>query len=108
MAGFLPTLFSDSSAVVDIATLYMWLAPISYGTYGLVMAMNASFNGLGDPMPAVGISVGRMIVLYIPLALLAMQFLDVAGIFAAYAIANIVSGLLAYQWAKTTVRRRCG
>ena len=107
MANFLPTLFSDSSGVIDIATLYMWVAPISYGCYGLVMAMNASFNGLGDPMPAVGISVGRMIVLYVPLALLAMQFFDVAGIFAAYAIANIVSGLLAYLWARKTVRRRC-
>ena len=45
--------------------------------------------------------------LYIPIALVAMRFFDIAGIFAAYAIANIVSGLGAYAWARGTVRQRC-
>lgn len=107
LADFLPSLFSDSADVVGIAALFMWIAPISYGAYGLVMAMNASFNGLGNPMPAVGISVGRMLVLYVPLAIVGMRYFDVAGIFAAFAVANIVSGLVAYQWAMATVRRRC-
>jgi putative MATE family efflux protein len=108
LAGFLPSLFSDSADVVSIAKLYLWIAPISYGTYGLVMIMNAAFNGLGNPMPAVGISVGRMLVLYVPLAIVGAQFLDAVGIFAAYSIANIVSGVVAYQWAKAAVHRRCG
>jgi hypothetical protein len=46
-------------------------------------------------------------VLYIPVALVAMQLLDIAGIFAAYAFANVVSGLGAYVWARNTVRSRC-
>ena len=32
----------------------------------MVMVMNASFNGMGKPMPAVHISVGRMVVIYVP------------------------------------------
>jgi Na+-driven multidrug efflux pump len=80
---------------------------VSYGTYGMVMVMNASFNGLGYPMPGVVVSVCRIAVLYIPIAILAMQFFDIAGIFAAYAIANIVSGLGAYAWSRSTVRHRC-
>lgn len=107
LSGFLPALFSDNEEVVGIAQLFMWIVPVSYGSYGLVMAMNASFNGLGDPMPAVGISVGRMLVLYVPLAFLGMHYFDAIGIFAAYSVANVVSGLLAYQWAKTAVHRRC-
>ncbi len=107
LAGFLPALFSDSAAVIEVARLYLLIVPLSYGLYGLVMAMNASFNGLGRPMPGVGISVGRMLVLYVPLAFIGMRFFDEVGIFAAYAAANIVSGVLAYQWARTTVRRRC-
>ena len=107
-SGFLPALFSRNAAVVDTASLYLLIAPISYGTYGMVMVMNASFNGLGHPMPAVGISLGRILVLYLPLAIVGMVLMGAAGIFAAYAIANIVSGIVAYQWAKRTVRRHGG
>jgi putative MATE family efflux protein len=107
MSGWLPGLFSDSESVRRVTSLFLWIVPISYGTYGMVMVMNASFNGLGYPMPGVVISVCRIAVLYIPIALVAMQLFDIAGIFAAYAIANIVSGLGAYAWARRTVRARC-
>lgn len=108
LADFLPALFSSSTEVVSMASLFLWIAPISYGAYGMVMVMNASFNGLGRPMPAVGISVGRIVVLYLPLAFAGMYLFDARGIFAAYAAANIVSGFIAYQWAKKTVRQRLG
>ena len=107
MSGVLPGLFSDSESVTEVTSLFLWLVPISYGTYGMVMVMNASFNGLGYPMPAVVISVARIAVLYIPLALLGSYLFDVAGIFAGYAIANVVSGIGAYAWAHSTVKHRC-
>lgn len=106
-ADTLPTLFSRSEGVVSMASLYLLIAPISYGAYGMVMVMNASFNGLGHPMPAVGISLGRIVVIYLPLAMVGMMLLGAAGIFIAYAVANVISGVVAYQWAKRTVNRRC-
>ena len=106
-SGWLPGLFSDSESVRQVTTMFLLIVPVSYGTYGMVMIMNASFNGLGYPLPGVVISVCRIAVLYIPVALIAMQFFDIAGIFAAYAIANVVSGLGAYVWARRTVRSRC-
>jgi putative MATE family efflux protein len=107
LADFLPALFSSSADVVSMARLFLWVAPIGYGAYGMVMVMNASFNGLGAPMPAVGISVGRIIALYVPLAILGGYYFDALGIFAAYSVANIISGVVAYEWAKRTVRRQC-
>jgi Na+-driven multidrug efflux pump len=107
LSGWLPGLFSDSESVRGVTSMFLWIVPVSYGTYGMVMVMNASFNGLGYPMPGVVVSVCRIAVLYIPIAILAMQFFDIAGIFAAYAIANIVSGVGAYVWARSTVRQRC-
>lgn len=106
LADFLPSLFSSNAEVVNMATLFLWIAPISYGAYGMVMVMNAAFNGLGQPMPAVGISVGRIVVLYLPLAFAGMVLFDAVGIFAAYAVANIISGIVAYQWAKKAVRQQ--
>ena len=106
LSGFLPSLFSSSPEVISIARLFLWVAPIGYGAYGMVMVMNAAFNGLGEPMPAVGISVARIIALYVPLAILGGYFFDALGIFAAYSVANIISGIIAYEWAKKTVRRQ--
>jgi putative MATE family efflux protein len=101
-ADFIPTLFSQNPDVTNVTRLFLWIAPISYGAYGVVMIMNAAFNGLGKPMPAVYISVTRMMLLYLPLAIVGRQLYGIAGIFAAYAVANILSGLLSYLWARRT------
>ncbi|MDZ7644273.1 MAG: MATE family efflux transporter [Woeseiaceae bacterium] len=103
----LPGLFSDSADVTDVAALFLWIAPVSYGTYGMVMVMNASFNGMGKPMPAVVVSVARMVVIYLPLALLGDWLFGMAGIFAAYAAANVTMGIVSYLWARSSVEEQC-
>ncbi len=105
--AWLPTLFSDNPQVTDVSTLFLMIAPISYGAYGMVMVMNASFNGMGKPMPAVHISVARMAVIYIPLAFIAERFFGITGIFVAYAFANIISGVIAFMWARASVQEQC-
>lgn len=103
LAGTLPTLFSDNDAVINVAKLFLWLAPVGYGSYGMVMVMNASFNGLGKPLPGVIVSVMRTIVLYVPMAMFGNYWFGIAGVFAAYAVANIVTGISAYTWARRIV-----
>jgi putative MATE family efflux protein len=107
LSGFLPTLFSDSEEVTRVTRLFLWIAPISYGAYGIVMVVNAAFNGLGNPMPGVVISVTRILGLYVPLAMLGMKLYGVVGIFGAYAVANILTGILGYYWARQRAHRLC-
>ena len=107
LSGFLPTLFSDSEEVTRVTRLFLWIAPISYGAYGIVMVVNAAFNGLGNPMPGVAISVTRILVLYVPLAMLGMKLYGVVGIFGAYAVSNILTGILGYFWARQSAHRLC-
>ena len=107
LSGFLPRLFSDSADVINVTKTFLWIAPISYGAYGIVMFVNAAFNGLGNPMPGVAISVTRILVLYVPLAFLGRALFGIAGIFTAYAIANILSGALGYLWARRNAHRLC-
>jgi Na+-driven multidrug efflux pump len=106
-SSWLPSLFSDSPDVKRVAALFLWIAPVSYGAYGMVMVMNASFNGMGKPFPAVMVSVGRMAIIYVPLAIVSNHFFGVAGIFASYAIANVVAGFFAYAWARSCIREQC-
>ncbi len=106
-SSWLPSLFSDNVDVTRVASMFLWIAPISFGAYGMVMVMNASFNGMGKPMPAVVVSVARMVVIYLPLAIVGNHYLGVAGIFGAYAIANIVTGIFSYAWARKSVIGQC-
>lgn len=105
--GWISSLFSEHAEVTGVAALFLTIVPISYGTYGMVMVMNASFNGMGKPMPAVHVSVGRMVLIYLPLAYLLDRLFGVAGIFAAYMLANIVTGVVAYIWARASVQDQC-
>ena len=97
LAPWLVRPFSDNPDVVAAATSYLHLVPLSYGAAGIVMVVNASFNGLGRPLPAVLISVLRVVVVYLPLAFLGNRLFGVSGIFAAAALSNLVMGTFAYR-----------
>jgi putative MATE family efflux protein len=101
-ANWLPTLFSQNPEVTSVTRTFLWIAPVGYGAYGVVMVMNAAFNGLGKPIPAVYIGTVRMLLLYLPLALVGRHWFGIAGIFGAYALANLLSGLLSYTLARMT------
>ena len=107
LADWIPMLFSENPTVTSVATQFLYIVPISYGAYGIVMIMNASFNGMGKPMPAVHISLARMVIIYLPLAFVGNRYFGINGIFAAYAVANIITGVLAFAWARSSVPAQC-
>ena len=90
--------FTDSPEVIEVAAIYLTITPVSYGLYGLVMSVNASFNGLGKPFPAMAISILRALVIYLPLALVAQHFWGLPGLFIGMTAANAITGVLAYFW----------
>ena len=96
--GPLAALFSDAPRVVAAASHYLWIVPLSYGGAGVVMNVNAAFNGQGLPGRAVAVSLLRMLGVYLPAAYLGAWLVGLEGIFAAAALANISVGLGAYLW----------
>jgi putative MATE family efflux protein len=91
-------LFDDDATVVTTAVQYMQIVPLSYGLAGVVMNVNAAFNGLGRPVPAVKISFTRMVLIYLPAAYLGRALFGVPGIFGGGALANLTVGLGAYLY----------
>lgn len=91
-------LFTESESIRNVAVHYIWLVAWGYGAHGIVMSMNAAFNGTGRPIPAVVISVSRVIVLFLPLALLGRWLLGLEGIFAATTICNVLLAVVAWRW----------
>jgi putative MATE family efflux protein len=108
LAEPLTGLFSEAGAIQDVAVRYLWIVPLSYGAYGLVMSINAAFNGMGTPMPGVYISTLRVIVVFLPLAFLGRALFDLPGIFAASAMSNLTLGLVGFWWLGRQIRAVSG
>lgn len=94
-------LFGGHRDVVLIAASYLAIAPLSYGAYGIIMSVNAAFNGLGRPWPAMLISASRVLFIYLPLAYFGQLLWQMEGIFIATAATNILIG----AWAWWLIRR---
>ena len=99
-APLLASLFTDSAEIRAVAANYIWIVSWSWGAYGIVMSVNASFNGSGRPLPSVMISSARVIFVFLPLAFAGRWLFDLQGLFAASTVANLVVGLMAYAWLK--------
>ena len=86
--------------IVAIATLYLWVVPISYGPSGIIQVASSAYNALGRPIPAVVMTVTCTFVLHIPLAYLGGRWLGPLGVFGAATLANSVVGIGAYWWSR--------
>lgn len=100
LAQPLVSLFTDSETIRTVAVEYIWIVSASWGAYGIVMAVNASFNGSGRPLPGVMISSLRVVFIFLPLAFTGRWLFGLNGIFAASTIANLTVGLIAFIWLK--------
>jgi putative MATE family efflux protein len=96
--GSVASLFGGHSEVVVIAASYLAIAPISYGAYGIIMSINAAFNGLGRPLPAMTLSAARVLFVYLPLAYIGQLLWQMQGIFIATAVTNILIGVWGWWW----------
>lgn len=98
LARPLTGMFSDSDDIRQVAMHYLWLMSLGYGGHGITMSMNSAFNGMGRPMPAVVVTSCRVLLLFLPLALLGRWLFGLEGIFAAGAICNLLLAGLAWWW----------
>lgn len=100
LAGPLAALFTDSESIRAVAVDYIRIVSWSWGAYGIVMSVNASFNGSGRPLPGVVISSMRVVFVFLPLAFAGRWLFGLQGLFAASTLANLAVGLMAYVWLK--------
>lgn len=105
VSGPLTSLFSESEPIREVAMQYLWIVPVSYGAYGLVMSVNAGFNGMGHPIPGVWISLMRVIIVFLPLAFLGRWLFGLPGMFAASTLSNLLMGLVGFAWLGKQIAR---
>lgn len=89
-------IFNDSPEVIDMLYRYLLIVPISYGLAGILQVVNSSLNALNRPIESAILSVLRLGVIYIPVAVIGSQIIGLDGIFLGAAVANIGAGVLAF------------
>jgi putative MATE family efflux protein len=97
-APFIAGAYTDSADIREVTLLYIWMVSWSWGAHGIVMSVNASFNGSGRPLPAVVISSARVIFVLLPLAFIGRWLFGTAGLFAAILVSNLLMGWVAWLW----------
>lgn len=93
--------FSQQPAIVKIGTDYLSIVPVSYLGWGMIMMFCSYFNAIGKPLYATFISLLRMLIIFIPLALLLKHFYSDTGIFFALSISNLMVAFLAWRIQKS-------
>ena len=99
------SLINDEPEVVATATAYLYILPITLGFAGMLNVANGAFQALSRPTPPLVLSLLRLFVFYVPLALAASQYFGYTGVFAAAALTNVVLGLSGRAWNRRTIVR---
>ena len=66
------------------------------------------FNALRRPIPALWLSIARLVLVYLPLALIGRALFGYIGVFWATAIANLVLGIISAAWLKRLITTLTG
>lgn len=95
---FFVSLINDNATVVEAADWYLVITPLSIGFMGMTAIASSCFNAMGQPIPPLIISIARMFVVYIPLAILFNYLWGYVGIFVATSLSSVLLGIVAWFW----------
>ncbi len=90
--------FTTDPEVIKTAKIQLLYCPWGYGFLGLAVIANGSFNAVGKPMPAMTISIGRTLLVYVPLAYWLASSMGIRGVFIAQVLANLLAGIVGFIW----------
>ena len=101
---FFAGLFNKDPNIIATVVLYLNVVSVSYGFQGFMIISSAALNGSHKPIHSAILSISRMFVFYIPLALLGAKYFDLKGIFLAGCIANFATGLLSLYFVHRQIK----
>ena len=104
-APFFVSLVNDDPKLVSAAVLYLYIIPLSIGFMGMVIVSTSAFNAVRVPGPALVLSVSRLLVVFLPLAILLSRVMGYPGVFVAIALSHVFIGVMGWHWCDRRLRR---
>lgn len=87
----LAALFSSDPAVVDVTVHYLRVMPLAVVCYAVIIVTNTAFNAHHKSGKTLWLSVLRVVVFVIPLALIGARLFGLNGVFVGSIIGNVLS-----------------
>ena len=97
-APLIASAFTDEPAVARDIELYLWIVPIGYAPYGVMLMVNSSFNAMDRAIRSTVLSVLRSIVFAVPVAFVLGQLLGLNGVFIGLVVGSFCASLLGLRW----------
>lgn len=87
-------LFTPIDGVVEVASLYLVIVPITVGFQGVVQVVNTTLNTLNRSLLASGIIAVQMFVFYLPLSYFGAEAYQEQGVFMGIAFSYFIGGII--------------
>lgn len=100
---YIMPLFNSDPKVVESGSIYFQIVPISFGFLGMRLIACSSFNAMGKPFFATALVVLNLIFLFLPLVYLGSRFYGMKGVYYAWAISNIIAGLVSFFLIRSSI-----
>lgn len=97
-AHWIALAFAREEKVADLIKLFILILPLGYGLQGIIILTNSSLNALHKPMIALGLSVVRLFVCYLPLAYIGSLFYGLVGLFIGALFGNVIMAMISYRF----------
>ena len=101
-------LFSQEAVTVALIQQYLWIVPVSYGAFGMMLQMTATFNSNRHPLKSFAVFSSRLFLFALPFALLGSHWAALPGMFAGVAASNIAAFVVADQLMRRMIRKEEG
>ncbi|WP_132057460.1 MATE family efflux transporter [Halorussus amylolyticus] len=90
--------FTTDAEVVEIGATFMRYTALTFGFIGVLRAYSGGFRGAGKTLIAAAISILTLGVIRFPIAWVGADLMGSNGIWVAFAISNVVGGVIGYLW----------
>lgn len=87
-------LFTDNQVVIDTVGRYLLIVPITYGLQGVFLIQTSTLNVLNRPMHSAVLSILRLFVVYVPMAIFLSHYWRLTGIWIALDLSFVLLVLL--------------
>jgi Na+-driven multidrug efflux pump len=88
-----------------MSTTYLLIAALGYSGIQISMYMSQLLNVIGKPLPVLIINLSRVFLFIMPLAYVGSRIFGFTGLVAGLAIANLMSGALAFFISRANLYR---
>ncbi len=98
LAPVIAGIFSTEPEVARLIRLFLAIVPLGYGLQGVIVLTNSSFNALHHPMHALGMSIIRLFICFLPLSIVGSIWFGLSGLFWGGVGANLCAAMVAAVW----------